>query len=183
MSAAAHHDQVETLTYTDVESIVAARDGFDATLVRRPRYVDEAACIGCRLCEYACPVDVPHEFDGGLGARRAIYVPFGTAIPQKAVVDLPNCILCGKCEKACPTDAIDFLQDETDRGPSGRGARDGIPADVHRCKPEYGSGALSNVHHRSDMERCPPIAVRTRPAIPDGKSRSASPTSVRGSGG
>ncbi len=156
MSATAHNEGVTSLTYTDVLSIAAAAGGgFEATLVHRPRYVDEDACIGCRLCEYACPVDVPHEFDGGLGARRAVYIPFGTAIPQKAVIDLPNCILCGKCEKACPTDAIDFLQEpETIRVHAGAvvlatGYRP-TPTDAKR---EYSGGTAANVIAGLDMER------------------------------
>ena len=111
MSAVAHHDNITTWTYVDVESIVPAGDGFVATITQKPRYVDEDLCIGCRLCEYACPVEVPHEFEGGMGARRAAYIPFGTAIPQTALIDIDACVYCGKCEKACPTDAIDFAQD------------------------------------------------------------------------
>jgi heterodisulfide reductase subunit A len=155
MSAAAHHDGVTAFTYTDVRSLSAVKDGFEATLVRRPRYVDEDACIGCRLCEYACPVDVPHAFDGDLGARRAIYIPFGTAIPQKAVVDLPNCILCGKCEKACPTDAVDFLQEPETVEVHARAA---VLATGYRPTPvgakrEYGGGLAANVIGGPDMER------------------------------
>jgi heterodisulfide reductase subunit A len=155
MSAAAHHDLVTTFTYTDVESLVAADDGFEATLVRRPRYVDEDDCIGCRLCEYACPVDVPHEFDGGLGARRAVYIPFGTAIPQKAVVDLPNCILCGKCEKACPTNAIDFTQEPETIEVRARTAvlATGYKPTPTGAKREYGGDRAGNVISGLDMER------------------------------
>ncbi len=155
MSAAAHHEGVATLTYTDVESLEPAGDGFDATLVRRPRYVDEDACIGCRLCEYACPVDVPHEFDGQLGARRAIYIPFGTAIPQKAVVDLPNCILCGKCEKACPTDALDFTQEPETILVHACAAvlTTGFRPTPTGAKREYGGGVAANVISGLDMER------------------------------
>jgi heterodisulfide reductase subunit A len=110
MAAAAHHPNIEILTYTEVNSIT--RDGhlFRANLTKKPRYVDEHLCIGCRQCEYVCPVDVPHEFEGGLGARKAIYVPFATAIPQKAVLDTDDCMLCGSCEKVCPTHAVDYFQ-------------------------------------------------------------------------
>ena len=48
---------------------------------------------------------------GGLGARKAIYVPFGNAVPQVALLDLEHCLLCGRCEKACPAGAIDYLQE------------------------------------------------------------------------
>ncbi len=110
MAAAAHHPNIEILTCTEVKSIT--RDGrlFAANLMKKPRYVDEKLCIGCRQCEYVCPVDVPHEFEGGLGARKAIYVPFATAIPQKAVLDAENCMLCGSCEKVCPSQAVDYFQ-------------------------------------------------------------------------
>ena len=102
-----------------------------------------------------CPVDVPHEFDGGLGARRAVYVPFGTAIPQKAVVDLPNCILCGKCEKACPTDAIDFLQEPEQMLVRARAVvlTTGFRPTPTGAKREYGEGRHSNVISGMDMER------------------------------
>ena len=82
--------------------------GFACELECKPRYLDEDTCIGCDECELACPVEVPHEFDYGLGARRAIYIPHGNAIPQKAVLDVEHCIFCGKCEKVCPTNCIDF---------------------------------------------------------------------------
>jgi heterodisulfide reductase subunit A len=110
MAAAAHHPNIEILTYTEVSSIT--RDGsiFRVNLTRKPRYVDEKLCIGCRQCEYVCPVDVPHEFEGGMGARKAVYVPFATAIPQKALLDADNCMLCGSCEKVCPTRAVDYFQ-------------------------------------------------------------------------
>jgi heterodisulfide reductase subunit A2 len=111
MSSAAHHDNVDIWTYSEVDALAPEEGGgFCATITRKASYVDEDACIGCRLCEYACPVDVPHEFEGHMGARRAAYIPFGTAIPQVALIDAEDCIFCGKCEKVCPTDAIDFAQ-------------------------------------------------------------------------
>jgi heterodisulfide reductase subunit A len=110
MAAAAHHPNIEILTYTEVKSIIREGTLFKADLVKKPRYLDENLCIGCRQCEYACPVDLPHEFEGNFGARKAVYVPFATAIPQKAVLDADNCMLCGSCEKVCPTNAIDYFQ-------------------------------------------------------------------------
>lgn len=110
MAAAAHHPNIQILTYTEVKSITTEGSLFRANLIRKPRYVEEDVCIGCRQCEYVCPVDLPHEFEGGLGARKAICVPFATAIPQKAVLDADSCMLCGSCQKVCPTDAVDYFQ-------------------------------------------------------------------------
>mgnify|MGYP005850525307 FL=1 len=111
MAAAAHHPNIEILTFSEVKSINRSGGLFRADILKKPRYVDENLCIGCRQCEYVCPVDLPHEFEGGLGARKAVFVPFATAIPQKAVLDSDNCMLCGSCEKVCPTHAVDYFQE------------------------------------------------------------------------
>ena len=51
---------------------------------RKARFVDEHACTGCRLCETACTVAVPDQFNGELVARRAAYIAFPQAVPKKA---------------------------------------------------------------------------------------------------
>jgi heterodisulfide reductase subunit A2 len=155
MSSVAHHDNITTWTYIDVVSIVPEGAGFAATVVRKPRYVVEDLCIGCRLCEYACPVEVPHEFDGGMGARRAAYIPFGTAIPQTALIDLDNCVYCGKCEKACPTDAIDFSQVPQSVTITARAVvlATGYQPTPLDAKGEYLGGRAANVISGLDMER------------------------------
>jgi heterodisulfide reductase subunit A len=155
MSAAAHHDQITTWTYTDVDSIAREGEAFTAHLTRKVRYVDEDLCIGCRLCEYACPVEVPHEFEGNMGARRAAYVPFGTAIPQTALIDIDACVYCGKCEKACPTDAIDFGQEPIEVSVHARSVvlATGFETTPLDAKKEYQGGKAANVIGGLDMER------------------------------
>ena len=110
MAAAAHHENITLYTYSEMQSCTRNAQGFAVEVLKKPRYVDVDACTGCSQCEYACPIDLPDVFDLGLGAHRAAYVPFSTAMPQKALIDIDHCIFCGRCEKACPADAIDFTQ-------------------------------------------------------------------------
>jgi heterodisulfide reductase subunit A len=155
MAAAAHHTGITLLTYCEVEAITKQGGGFHARVRQKPRYVDEGRCIGCRLCEYNCPVLVPHEFEGNLGARKAVYVPFSTAIPQIAVMDAENCMLCGKCQKVCPTGAIDYLQKPEELLIQARAVilSTGYRLTPMDVKAQYGLGKLPNVINALQMER------------------------------
>jgi heterodisulfide reductase subunit A2 len=115
MSTSSHHPNVTLLPYSDVKEIVKAKEGeFRAKILERPRYVDASLCTSCGQCEEVCPIIVPKENDFGLRGRKAIYIPFDTAVPKKAVVDMDNCIYCLQCERTCPASAIDFLQTPKD---------------------------------------------------------------------
>jgi heterodisulfide reductase subunit A len=155
MSAVAHHKNIDLLTYCEVKAVTKNDGVFTAKVIKKPRYVDEAACTGCRQCEYACPIDVPSAFDMNLGATRAIRVPFSTAVPQKAVLDIEYCLLCGKCEKICPVQAIDFTQTpqafaiEADAIVLATGY-ELTPTDA---KKEYGAGQFPNVVNALVVER------------------------------
>lgn len=156
MSAVAHHEQIDVFTTTEVDWVDRFGDRYLVHATRKPRYIDEATCTGCRKCEYACPVDVPDSFQMGMTAHRAIRVPFSTAVPQKAVLDIDHCLLCGKCESACPVeDCIDFGQQpapmlfEADAIVLATGFET-TPIDA---KEEYGAGAFPNVIDGLMMER------------------------------
>ena len=114
MAAAAHHENITIFTYCDLQSLQRNGDTIAAAIRQKPRYVDEPKCIGCRQCEYECPVYVSDPDQGGFSARKAICVPFSNAIPPVAVREVENCILCGKCEKVCPTQAVDYFQEPED---------------------------------------------------------------------
>jgi heterodisulfide reductase subunit A len=154
MAAVAHHDNITVMTYSEIKQTDPSGSGFEVRVHRKPRYIREDDCTGCRVCEYACPVDIPHEFEGNLGVRKAIYVPFANAIPQVALVDLENCMLCGRCERVCPTKCIDFLQEpeeitvEVGAIILGTGYR--LSAEV---KEQYGGGRLTNVLDALQVER------------------------------
>jgi heterodisulfide reductase subunit A len=155
MAEAAHHERIQLQTYAEVWSVAKQGPGFEIDLVLKPRYLDEDTCIGCNECEISCPVHVPHEFDYGLGSRRAIYIPHGNAIPQKAVLVPGECVFCGKCEKVCPTHCIDFTQ-EARHVTTTAGTviiATGLQITPMDKKPEYGGGRFANVMSPLAMER------------------------------
>ena len=155
MSAVAHHENIRLFTFCEIQTIDSNGSAFKAHVLKKPRYVDEDLCTGCRQCEYACPIDLPNPFDQDLGAFRAIRVPFSTAVPQKAVLDIEHCLLCGKCEQVCPVNAVDFNQTaqtfeiESDAIILATGFET-TPKDA---KAEYGRGSIQNVIDALTMER------------------------------
>ena len=155
MSAVAHHPNIRLLTYSEVRSVEDRNGKYAARILKKPRYVDEDTCSACRQCEAVCPIDLPDPFDMGLGSHPAIWVPFSTAVPQKAVLDLDHCILCGKCEEVCAPAAIDFtqvpqeLEIETDTIVLATGYEITPP----NAKKEYGAGELANVVDALTVER------------------------------
>jgi len=155
MSAVAHHENIELFTYCQVESLTPNDAGYLARIVKKPRYVDESACTGCRQCEYACPIIVSNPFDMGMGAYRAVRVPFSTAVPQTAVLDIENCLFCGKCEKVCPVNAIDFTQsaEYIEVEVISVILATGFELTPRDAKKEYGAGQYKNVIDGLMMER------------------------------
>jgi len=155
MASAAHHDNIAIFTYCDVNAIDRNGQGIVASLTQRPRYVDADQCIGCRQCEYGCPVYVPDEEQGGFTLRKAISIPFSNAIPQLAVLDVANCSLCGKCARVCPTQAVDYFQQPEDFVIRAKTAvlATGFKLTDPGQKKEYGQGAIDNVITSMQMER------------------------------
>jgi len=155
MAAAAHHENITLFTYCDLNALNRKNGSVVASLTQRPRYVDPAKCIGCRQCEYGCPVYVPDEEQGEFTLRKAIYIPFSNAIPQIALMDVENCSLCGKCASVCPTGAVNYFQQPETFAIR---ARTAILATGYRLtaienKKEYGQGRIGNVINSLQMER------------------------------
>ncbi|MEW6425698.1 MAG: CoB--CoM heterodisulfide reductase iron-sulfur subunit A family protein [Bacillota bacterium] len=106
------HLNIKIYTCSDVEDIEGEAGNYTVTIRQRPRYVDIEKCKGCGECAEACPIDVPSEFNQGLGERKAIYKPYAQAYPNAYVVDKENCIECGACEDACQAGAVDHSMEE-----------------------------------------------------------------------
>ncbi len=155
MAAVAHHPNITMMTHTTVDSIEPAESNHRLTLTQQPRYVDTTLCIGCRQCEYECPLEYPDPFEEGLGSIRAIAVPFPNAVPQYAVLNPDYCIACGVCARACPTDAIRFdqlpetLAVETSTVILATGFRLNSTA----LKPQYNAAQSKNIISPLQLER------------------------------
>ncbi len=156
MSSAAHHENITLFTYVTLNNLDRqSPDRLVARLTQKPRYVDADKCIGCRKCEYNCPVYVPDEEQGYFNMRKAAYIPFSNAIPQLALIDVDNCSLCGKCARVCPTDAIDYAMKPVNFTIVAKTAvlATGFELSPMNQKPQYGLGKLQNVVSSMQMER------------------------------
>jgi heterodisulfide reductase subunit A-like polyferredoxin len=100
MAATIHHPNITAMTYSRVDGIRRSPDGrFHASVTQKARFVNESTCTGCALCETACTVAVPDQFNADLVARRAAYIAFPQAVPKKAVIDRAG---SSPCSFACP---------------------------------------------------------------------------------
>ncbi len=107
------HPNIRLLTLSEVVEVEGEVGDFKVRVLRHPRYVIEEKCTACDDCAQVCPVVVPNEFDRGLAARRAIYIPSPQAVPAVYRLDPDACmglfpLACGKCADACEAHAIDY---------------------------------------------------------------------------
>jgi len=122
MSAVRSHENITLWTYSEVVKVEGYVGNYVVTVKRKPRYVNEALCIGCQECINACifkEAKFPDEFNVGLSKRKSVYIPFPQAVPQAVVIDPARCLhfKTGKCKQTCieacgDRHAIDLTQKE-----------------------------------------------------------------------
>jgi len=160
MVECASNPNIRIVTYAEVESVSGYVGNFEVTIRRRARGVDLEKCTGCGICYEKCPVKVPSEFDGGLGTRKAIYVPFPQAVPNVPVIDREHCTYylrgkCKLCEKFCSIGAVRF--DDTDEVSTEKFgaivAATGFDVWDHSAAGEYGAGQYPDVISGLQFER------------------------------
>jgi heterodisulfide reductase subunit A len=103
------HVNIELMTCSEVKSVSGQAGNFKVKILKKARFVSLSTCIGCGTCSGKCPVKVPSEFDAGTTMRKAIYIPFPQAVPNKYMIDPTNCTYiqdkkCGVCAKVCPVE-------------------------------------------------------------------------------
>ncbi|MEA3254809.1 MAG: CoB--CoM heterodisulfide reductase iron-sulfur subunit A family protein, partial [Candidatus Altiarchaeota archaeon] len=153
MSDVGNHENIELLTYSEIEGIEGYIGNFKVKVRKKARYTTDE-CNGCGECWKVCPVITKNEFDLGLGPRKACYIPFPQAVPLKATIDREACIECGLCEVVCEREgAIDFDQvDEfVDIDVGTIIVATGF--DDYDAHGRYGYGVFDNVLSGIDFER------------------------------
>jgi heterodisulfide reductase subunit A len=153
MTGVGRHPNIKLHAYSEVKSIEGYVGNFKAKIVKKPRYVIESKCNGCGKCEEVCPVYVPNEFELGLKPRRAIYMPFPQAVPNKYTIDMDKCVKCKLCVKACEPEAIDFNQQPTEEEVEVGTIIATTGYDPYDPTGEYGYGTYENVVTGMQVER------------------------------
>jgi len=174
MSEVGSHPNIELMSYSEVVDVGGYVGNFKVKVKRKARYVDEKKCTGCGRCQELCPTKVSNEFDIGLSQRKAIYIPFAQAVPNRAVIDARHCRymqgvkegkdVCHLCQKGiekkgipgCETGAIDFNQTDkfVDIEVGGIIIATGYDTfDPTTPRYEYGYGHLDNVITALEFER------------------------------
>ncbi|MDW7986560.1 MAG: FAD-dependent oxidoreductase [Nitrososphaerota archaeon] len=174
MVEAARHPNIKLFSYSEIREVERSQDGstFTVKIVKKPRYVDELKCTGCRRCEEKCPVKVKSEFEEGIGFRRAIYIPFPQAVPNTAVIDRDHCLyftkgVCRVCEKICPANAINFEQEREEINLKAYSiiVSTGFSLQDPSILPQYGYGRFPNVLTSIQYERLMNASGPTRGEI------------------
>jgi len=113
MVEVSRHPKITVMTYCEVQEVSGSVGNFKAKILKKPTFVDPEKCKICDDCTQVCPVVVPNEYELGLTARRAIYIPYAQAIPASYTLDEDAClglnpIRCGKCKDVCEAEAINY---------------------------------------------------------------------------
>lgn len=85
------HPNIDLMSYSEVKEVSGKPGNFKVKILKKARKVDLSTCIGCGSCSAKCPAVTLSEFDAGTTLRKAIYIPFPQAVPNKYLIDKEIC--------------------------------------------------------------------------------------------
>jgi heterodisulfide reductase subunit A2 len=155
-----HSERIQLFTLTNAQSVAGYLGNFLVELRQEDRGVDPNACVGCGLCQEACPISVPDESHEGFNQRRAIFIPYPGALPHVAVIDRSHCLrsqghACDACQAACPYGAVRY--DDGDHSHQIKVGAIVLATGCDLFDPrrafQYGYGTIPNVITGMELER------------------------------
>jgi len=99
MTMVGQHANINLMSYSEVEDVSGYIGNFQVRIKNKSRYIDVNKCTSCGECAKVCPVELNSEFDENLAKRKATYIPFPQAIPNKYTIDKRG---YPPCRVACP---------------------------------------------------------------------------------
>jgi heterodisulfide reductase subunit A len=160
MDSVLRHKNITLMTSCEVTEVKGYVGNFSITVKQKARYVDFDKCNGCLACMEKCPGEGISEWDESISKRKAIYIPFPQAVPQKPVIDRDACIYfqkdkCRLCEKICEQKAIDFNQQDSFSTIQAGAVVVATGYDLMDTKPllQYGYGRYPGVYSALEVER------------------------------
>ena len=147
---------VEIFTNTEIENVSGGVGNYAIDLIKKPRYVDEKKCTGCKQCISVCSTEKSDKYEFGLSNRKVIYIPFQNAYPYSPIIDesdINDCLNCRICERACKNKAIDLNQKQKKFRIKVGTKVIAIGADLYSNLEEYNYNPEDNIITSAQFER------------------------------
>ena len=146
------NENIEILSYSEVKEVEGYVGNYQVKVEMKPRFVTDE-CNGCGACAEVCPTYTPNFFDENLGARKAIDIAFGQAVPFLYDIDRDVCVECFSCIEACELGVIDFSQVPKKVNLDVGSIIIATGWDMYEPFGEYGYGEFENVITQIQLER------------------------------
>ena len=155
------HPYIELMSYSEVQGVSGIPGNYKVEILKKARRVNVKTCTGCGTCAEKCPTSVKSEFDQGTSLRKAIYIPFPQAVPNKYLIDADSCRYvqtgkCAICVKFCPVENCINLDEKDEVVEVTVGniivATGFKPFDASHME-QYGYGKYPNVITSLELER------------------------------
>jgi len=155
------HSNIELMTYCEVKEVSGKAGDFKVKILKKAKRVDLKTCIGCGTCAEKCPGTAYSEFDNNTSMRKAIYIPFPQAVPNKYLIDAEHCTYvkngkCGVCVKVCPVNNCINLDEKDEEVTINVGniiVATGFQIFDAKKTEQYGYGKYPNVVTSLEFER------------------------------